>query len=235
MPGPRLRFPPGSLVILTGLPGAGKTTLLRRLYGLHGAESVPLMAGTVAVIDSTQSKRHWHGRLAWAPNPLRRAVVFVTHVGRIRRALLAGHSVVAHNRGCGAYVLRGFAWLARRHGADFHLLLLDAPPEAALAGQRERGRVVAPRTFARHQRSWELLMTRVRGGDPAPAAGVRVVDRTQAALLRAIVFEPASAEPARPRTSETRISETRPPEPRASEPRASEHRASEHRPQSTGR
>lgn len=211
MPGARLRFPPGSLVILTGLPGAGKTTLLRRLYGLHGAESVPLMAGTVAVIDSAQSKHHWHGRLVWAPYPLRRAVVFVTHVGRIRRALLAGHSVVAHNRGCGAYVLRGFAWLARRHGADFHLLLLDAPPEAALAGQRERGRVVAPRTFARHRRSWELLMTRVRSGDPAPASGARVVDRTQAAQLRAIVFEPAPAEPARPPIAPPIAPSVRPP------------------------
>ena len=31
-----LRYPAGSLVILTGLPGAGKTTLLRRLYALDG-------------------------------------------------------------------------------------------------------------------------------------------------------------------------------------------------------
>ncbi|WP_237109096.1 AAA family ATPase [Nonomuraea sp. MG754425] len=186
-----MRYPNGSLVILTGLPGAGKTTLLRRLYGLDGAESLPVRSGTAVVIDSEQSRRHWHGRLTWAPYPVRRAVVFVTHLTRIRQALTEGRSVLAHNRGCGPYVLRGFAWLARRHGADLHLLLLDAPPEAALAGQRDRGRVVAPRTFARHQRRWDTLLTRVRAGDPAPAAGARVVDRAQARLLKAIVFDPA--------------------------------------------
>ncbi|MFI7135373.1 AAA family ATPase [Nonomuraea sp. NPDC050153] len=189
MHGPRLRFPPGSLVILTGLPGAGKTTLLRRLYGLHGAESRPVASGTVVVIDSYQSKRHWHGRLGWAPGPVRRAVVFVTHLSRIRHALRLGHSVVAHNRGCAPYVLRGFAWLARRHRADFHLLLLDAPPEQALAGQVARGRVVAPRTFARHRRRWESLLARVKSGDPAPAAGACVIGRAEAGLLQEIVFD----------------------------------------------
>ncbi|MEV0379688.1 AAA family ATPase [Nonomuraea sp. NPDC050643] len=188
-----MRYPSGSLVILTGLPGAGKTTLLQRLYGLHGAESLPVIAGAAVVIDSAQAKQHWHGRLTWAPYPLRRAVVFVTHLTRIRRALTRGHSVVAHNRGCGPYVLKGFAWLARRHGAGFHLLLLDAPPEVALQGQRIRGRVVAPRTFARHQRRWGGLVTRVKGGDPAPATGAHIIDRAAAGLLEAIVFDEARA------------------------------------------
>lgn len=184
----RLSYPPGSLVILTGLPGAGKTTLLRRLYGL-GTESAPVMAGTTVVIDSSQARQHWHGRLAWAPYAVRRVVVFVTHVNRIRRALAEGRAVVAHNRGCGAPVLRGFAWLARRHGASFHLLLLDAPAEDALAGQVARGRVVEPRAFARYRRRWESLLLRVSDGDPAPASGARVIDRAQAALLEAIVFD----------------------------------------------
>ncbi|WP_345563443.1 AAA family ATPase [Nonomuraea rosea] len=186
-----LRYPPGSLVILTGLPGAGKTTLLQRLYGLHGAESLPVTVGTVVVIDSVQSRQHWYGRLDWAPNPLRRAVVFATHLSRIRQALTRGHSVIAHNRGCAPYVLRGFAWLARRHSTTFHLLLLDAPAEAALAGQRARGRVVAAKTFARHQRRWDSLVTRVKTGDPAPAAGAQIVDRAEAALLEAILFDEA--------------------------------------------
>jgi predicted kinase len=186
-----LRYPPGSLVILTGLPGAGKTTLLQRLYGLHGAESLPVTVGAVVVIDSVQSRQHWYGRLDWAPHPLRRAVVFATHLSRIRQALTRGHSVIAHNRGCAPYVLRGFAWLARRHRANFHLLLLDAPAEAALEGQQARGRVVAARTFARHQRRWTSLVTRVKDGDPAPAIGARIVNRTEAALLEAIVFDEA--------------------------------------------
>ncbi|MBF8189880.1 AAA family ATPase [Nonomuraea sp. K274] len=184
-----LSYPSGSLVILTGLPGAGKTTLLQRLYGLHGEESRPITTGTVAVIDSAQSKRHWERRLGWAPYPVRRAVVFATHIGRIRQALAGGRSVIAHNRGCGPYVLRGFAWLARRQGAGFHLLLLDTPPELALAGQRTRGRVVAPRTFARHRRRWESLIARVKGGDAAPATGAHILDRASAALLEAITFD----------------------------------------------
>ncbi|MGW0803158.1 AAA family ATPase [Nonomuraea sp. NPDC002799] len=184
-----MRYPPGSLVILTGLPGAGKTTLLRRLYGLHGAETLPFTSGAVVVIDSYQSRRHWYGRLDWAPRPVRRAVVFATHLSRIRRALLHGHSVIAHNRGCGPYVLRGFAWLARRRGARLHLLLLDTPAGVALAGQQARGRVVAPKTFSRHQRRWEDLITRVKSGDPAPASGAYIVDRAGADLLEAIVFD----------------------------------------------
>ncbi|MEO3871404.1 AAA family ATPase [Nonomuraea sp. B12E4] len=193
-----LRYPPGSLVILTGLPGAGKTTLLQRLYGLHGAESLPVTMGRVVVIDSVQSRHHWDGRLPWAPTPVRRAVVFATHVSRIRQALLLGHSVVAHNRGCSTYVLRGFAWLARRHRVSFHLLLLDTPPQVALAGQQARGRVVAPRTFARHQRRWRSLVARVRDGDPAPASGAQIVDRTQADLVAAIVFDGVHATGIRP-------------------------------------
>ncbi|WP_241563911.1 AAA family ATPase [Nonomuraea polychroma] len=191
--GAMVRYPSGSLVILTGLPGAGKTTLLRRLYGLHGAESAPVARDRVMVIDSYQSRRHWDGRLPWAPYPVRRAVVFVTHLTRIRRALAGGQSVIAHNRGCGPYVLRGFAWLARRHGAAFHLLLLDAPAEVAVAGQRARGRVVAPRTFARHQRRWADLVARVKNGDPAPATGARIVDRAEADLLASIVFDGTAA------------------------------------------
>ncbi|WP_240197051.1 AAA family ATPase, partial [Nonomuraea lactucae] len=137
-----LRYPARSLVILTGLPGAGKTTLLRRLYGLDGTESAPVAAADVTVIDSTQSRARWDGRLGWAPRPARTAIVFATHLWRIRRALGAGQAVMAHNRSCGPAVLRGFAWLARRSGAAFHLLLLDATPEEALAGQRARRRVV---------------------------------------------------------------------------------------------
>ncbi|MEV0615872.1 AAA family ATPase [Nonomuraea sp. NPDC050404] len=187
-------------MILTGLPGAGKTTLLQRLYGMHGAESVPVAAGSAVVIDSSQAKLHWHGRLAWAPYPVRRAVVFATHLSRIRQALNQGQAVIAHNRGCGPYVLRGFAWLARRHGADFHLLLLDTAPELALAGQRVRGRVVAPRTFARHQRRWESLLARVKGGRFTPATGARIVDRAEAGLLEEILFDSVrDADPGRRR------------------------------------
>ncbi|MEV0595181.1 AAA family ATPase [Nonomuraea cavernae] len=186
---PTLRFPAGSLVILTGLPGAGKTTLLRRLYTLDGSESRPVAAGPVTVIDSYQSRLWWAGRLGWAPKPARTGIVFATHLWRVHRALTTGRAVIAHNRGCGPWVLRIFAWLARRSGADFHLLLLDASPEAARAGQLARNRVVGERTFAWHRRHWSALLARARAGVVEPAVGAIVLDRASADLLEGIRFD----------------------------------------------
>ncbi|MEU8249583.1 AAA family ATPase [Nonomuraea sp. NPDC048916] len=199
-----LRFPAGSLVILTGLPGAGKTTLLRRLYELDGTERRPVAAGPVTVIDSAQSRVRWAGRLAWAPKPARTAVVFATHLWRIHRALGSGRAVIAHNRGCGPGVLRTFAWLARRSGAAFHLLLLDASPEAARAGQRARNRVVGERTFAWHRRHWAALLARARAGLAAPAAGAVVLDRAGADLLAGIRFDGPPRPPRPPRPNAMR-------------------------------
>lgn len=185
-----LRYPPGSLVILTGLPGAGKTTLLQRLYNLASTETAPVTAGpAVVVIDSHQSRLHWATRLRHAPKPLRGAIVFATHLLRIRRALQAGHAVVAHNRGCATPILYGFAHLARLHRTTLHLLLLDVPPAQAVAGQHARGRIVTPRTFARHHRRWQALLTQVNNGDPTPAASARVLDRPAADRLEALHFD----------------------------------------------
>ncbi|WP_246075621.1 AAA family ATPase [Nonomuraea terrae] len=184
-------------MILTGLPGAGKTTLLRRLYG-PDVERLPITAGTTVVIDSSQARRQWDDRLTWAPYRVRRVFIFATHVKHIRRALAGGHAVIAHQRGCGRHVLYWFAGLARLHGASLQLLLLDAPADEALAGQVARGRMVPARTFDRHRRRWESLLARVKNGDHAPAAGARVIDRAEACLLEAIVFDDSRA-PAPPR------------------------------------
>ncbi len=184
-----LRYPAGSLVILTGLPGAGKSTLLTRLYGLTGTERAPVTAGGATVIDSMQSRLRWAVPLRRAPKPVRTAVVFLTHLWRIHAALRDGRSVIAHNRGCGPVVLRAFAWMARRAGADFHLLLLDVAPEAALAGQHARGRVVPERTFARHRRRCRKLLARARAGQAAPADGAYVLDRADANVLPSIRFD----------------------------------------------
>ncbi|MEV5412707.1 AAA family ATPase [Thermopolyspora sp. NPDC052614] len=183
-----LRFAAGSLVVITGLPGAGKSTLLARLYGLTGEEIAPVAVGAVRVIDSGQSRNRWARSLAWVAKPVRTLVVYLTHVSRIARMLADGHSVVAHNRGAWAHVLYGFAWLARRYGREFHLVLLDVEPETALAGQRVRGRVVAPGTFARHCRRWRRLIGQVRSGKPGPATSVTVLDREAADAVRGIVF-----------------------------------------------
>ncbi|GAA2845347.1 hypothetical protein GCM10020220_038410 [Nonomuraea rubra] len=68
-------------------------------------------------------------------------------------------------------------------------LLLDAPPGEALAGQRARGRVVAPRTFARHSAGGTACSRRVKDGDRLRRRGVHR-EPGEAGLLEAIVFDP---------------------------------------------
>ncbi|WP_245675030.1 AAA family ATPase [Herbidospora cretacea] len=183
-----LSYPPGSLVILTGLPGAGKTTLLRRLYRLRGDEDRPVVRDGLTVIDSYQSRLRWAAKLAWAPKPVRTAVVWVTHISRISRAMRTG-PVIAHNRGCAAPILHLLAWLAVRRGTRLHLLLLDTPADLAAAGQQSRGRVVPKATFGRHLRRWGRLLGRVQAGDPAPALTAHVVTRAGADRLKEVRFD----------------------------------------------
>ncbi|GAA2868297.1 AAA family ATPase [Streptosporangium fragile] len=189
-----LRYPPGSLVLLAGLPGAGKSTLLDRLYGLRGDEKGPVRAGEAWVIDSRQSRNWWAPYLASIPPRARTPIVYLTHVWRISRALLGGgRGTVAHTRGTWPHILYGFAWLARWMGGEVHLVLLDVDPRTAREGQLARGRVVTDAVFARHCRRWQAIIRRARGGSLPPAAGVTILDRPAADRLRAIRFDERSA------------------------------------------
>jgi predicted kinase len=184
-----LRFPTGSLVLVAGLPGAGKSTLLERLYGLRGDETLPAPVGDARVIDSRQARNWWGRYLGPVPPRARVPLVHTTHIWRIARAVLQGHDVVAHTRGTWPHILPGFAWLARRRGAQVHLILIDVPPKLARTGQYERGRVLTAATFRRHCRRWQPVIERARGGEYPPAATVIVLDRAAADLLKAIRFE----------------------------------------------
>lgn len=187
-----LRYPAGSLVLLAGLPGAGKSTLLQRLYGMSGEETVPLAAGDVRVVDSRQARNWWSRYLGPVPPRVRTPLVHATHVVRIARAVLNGHTVVAHTRGTWPHILHGFAWLTRRRGAATHVILLDVPPRTARAGQYSRGRVVTDLTFARHCRRWQALLSEAGSGTLHPAASVTTLDRAAADRLRVIHFDAAS-------------------------------------------
>ena len=87
------------------------------------------------MIDSRQSRNWWARYLGPIPPRTRIPIVHATHVWRIARALLGGHSVVAHTRGTWPHILYGFAWLARRVGSEVHLILLDVEPRIAREGQ----------------------------------------------------------------------------------------------------
>jgi hypothetical protein len=83
-------------------------------------------------------------------------------------------------------------WLgreARRRGGTLHLLLLDVPPDAALAGQRERGRGVSRYAFLRHRTAAARLIRAVERGDLPEGVGSAVLlDRAAADVLRSIAF-----------------------------------------------
>lgn len=188
-PGAELRFPARSLVLVAGLPGAGKSTLLDRLYGMRGDEARPVRAGAVRVIDSRQARTWWARYLgSGGPVPYRARVplVYATHVWRIARAVAGGQPVVAHTRGTWRFLMYAFAWLARRSGAQLHVILLDVPPPVARRGQHARGRVLTSVAFARHVRSWRPMVDRARTGALPPAASVTVLDRAAADRLRRI-------------------------------------------------
>ncbi|WP_283137361.1 AAA family ATPase [Rhizohabitans arisaemae] len=184
-----LHYPAGSLVLIAGLPGAGKSTLMERLYRIKGDEALPISADGALVIDSRQARNWWARYLGPIPPRARTPIVHTTHVWRIIRAIRSRRAVVAHTRGTWPHLLHGFAWLARRAGAEVHMILLDVDPETALAGQRARGRVVTSITFARHCRRWQAVLDRARSGSLPPATGVTVLDRAAADKLQAIHFE----------------------------------------------
>jgi predicted kinase len=172
-----LRFGPGDLVVVTGLPGGGKSTLMRR--AVRGAR-----------IDSQDTRDHWDARLApYLPYAFYRPLVRLAHYAGLCRALRSGDPVVVHDCGTQPWVRAWLARAARRRGGTLHLLLLDVAPGTALAGQRERGRGVSPYAFRRHRRAVARLLRALRRGELPKGCGSAVLlDREAAASLRRIEF-----------------------------------------------
>ncbi|MFJ4771621.1 AAA family ATPase [Streptomyces uncialis] len=197
--GPRaLRFAPGDLVVVSGLPGSGKTTLMARTVedaDLRGGAGAGAAGAPAAVrIDSQDTRDRWARRVpAAVPYALYRPLVRVAHFAGLRRALRSGAGVVVHDCGTQAWVRRWLAREARRRGAVLHLLLLDVAPRTALDGQRERGRGVSRYAFARHRRAvGRLVRDAERGVLPRGCMSAVLLDRAAADTLRTIAFACAS-------------------------------------------
>ncbi|MGW2648296.1 AAA family ATPase [Streptomyces sp. NPDC001393] len=176
--GPRaLAFGPRDLVVITGLPGSGKSTLMHR-------------AVTGPRIDSQDTRDRFAARLpGFLPYALYRPLVRLAHYAGLRRALRTGEGVVVHDCGTQPWVRAWLAREARRRGGTLHLLLLDVPPEAARAGQRERGRGVSAYAFRRHRRTAaRLLAAAERGELPAGCGAAVLLDRPAADALQRITF-----------------------------------------------
>lgn len=178
-----LRFPAGDRIVVSGLPGSGKSTLIRR--------TVAVDQRSVRRVDSQDARERWARRLPhWLPYVVYRPLVRVAHYAGLRRALASGASVVVHDCGTQTWVRRWIAADARRRGRGLHLVLLDVPPDTALAGQAERGRGVSGYAFARHRRAVRRLLADVAEGRlPASCASVVLLDREAAGALRGVAFD----------------------------------------------
>ncbi|MFE3648601.1 MULTISPECIES: AAA family ATPase [unclassified Streptomyces] len=181
-----LRFPPGDLIVVSGLPGSGKSTLMGRVVPHRDGRGTPVLR-----IDSQDARDRWaRGRLRRLPYALYRPLVRVAHYLALRRAVRSGGSVVVHDCGTLAWVRRWLSRTARRGGRGLHLVLLDVPPEAALTGQQARGRGVSRYAFARHRRAVRRLVARAEEARLPPGFGSAVLlDRTAAGALERVTFD----------------------------------------------
>ncbi|MFD0024861.1 AAA family ATPase [Streptomyces sp. NPDC058382] len=182
--GPRsLRFAPGDVVVVSGLPGSGKSTLIAR-------------AVAARVIDSQDTRDRWSAALPrLVPYAFYRPLVRVAHYWGLWQVLRSGVSVVVHDCGAQAWVRGWLSRDARRRGRVLHLVLLDVTPQTALAGQRERGRGVSGYAFARHRRAVRRLLRDTEAGTlPLGCVSAVLLDREAAALLTRITFADAQGE-----------------------------------------
>ncbi len=120
---------------------------------------------------------------------MRTAVVWVTHISRISRAMRTG-PVIAHNRGCATPILRLLAWLAVRRGTRLHLLLLDTPADLAMAGAaRSAGGWCRRPPSGGISAGGGGFSAAYRKGNPAPALTAHVVTRAGADRLKEVRFD----------------------------------------------
>ncbi|WP_354702398.1 hypothetical protein DSM112329_02756 [Paraconexibacter sp. AEG42_29] len=167
-----MRVEPDAVLVVAGVPGAGKTTLIDR--------AVDRAATTV--VDTDDRRRE--GR-ASRYKPVRVA----GHYRRIVAAILLrrGAPVVVHSRGTTTLARRAFPLLARVRGRPAHLVLLTVSTEAALAGQRQRGRIIPGREMRGHiERFGAVVADPERLARREGWASVTVLDRERASALARI-------------------------------------------------
>jgi predicted kinase len=156
----RLTYPDSAVVVVAGLPGAGKSTLIRRAVDRE----------TVRVVDTDDQRSA--GRRA----------SYVRHYAHMLAAVWGRQPVVIHSRGTLGTLRRLITLASSLRGRPAHLILLDAPREAAEEGQARRGRRVSRARMDREAARWERLRRR---GVPRSEGwrSVTVLDRASAARI----------------------------------------------------
>ncbi|MFD0571755.1 AAA family ATPase [Kitasatospora gansuensis] len=177
-----LRYPPGAVVVVSGLPGSGKSTALH-----HWADAAP-------VIDPRTTHLACEAVMPdWLPYAVYRPWSRLRHFRRLHIAARDGGHLLVHDCGSRSWLRRHLARLLRARGRELHLIVLDVGTTEALAGQRARGRWAPPRTFTRHDRGLAHLLRTLDDLGPAAApeaASVTLFDRSSRGRLPRLAFEP---------------------------------------------
>ncbi|MGO9490444.1 MAG: AAA family ATPase [Solirubrobacteraceae bacterium] len=157
------------VVLIVGIPGAGKSTLINRAAS----------AAEWTVLDPDRFRRQLRPRLQRLPIPYP-LFVLATIVAIARDA-----HVVIESRGSNAWLRRLVAVCARIRGREAALVLLDAPPADAMAGQVGRGRVAPVGVRRWNAVAWRRLMDAASSGALAREgwSEVVVLDRAQASKV----------------------------------------------------
>ncbi|WP_233491219.1 AAA family ATPase [Blastococcus sp. TBT05-19] len=143
------------LVVIGGLPGSGKTTLLRRILG----EGVPGVVG----LDSEQVTERVRRAGGSIPYGLLRPLVHGWHRWRVLRAVGGSAPVVLLTDPWTRPAWRAVVLAAARGaGRSVEVVLLDAAPGTARAGQLARDRTISARAFDRHVARWQRLLASQR-------------------------------------------------------------------------
>lgn len=179
-----LSYPPGTVLIVSGLPGSGKSTLLRRLT---------TTAPDVPAVDPRTSHEACEAVMpTWLPYAVYRPWARAKHFRRLRAEVRGGRPFLVHDCGSRAWMRRWLAREAARQGHELHLILLDVTATEALAGQEARGRWAPRRVFDKHRRGLDRLLGELSGaGGPLPeAASVVLLDRVSRERVAAVEFAP---------------------------------------------
>jgi predicted kinase len=157
------------VVLIVGIPGAGKTTLIDRAAN----------PSDWTVLDLDRLRRRLRPRLRRIP------VFYPLYVLAIILAIARDTHVVVEARGTYAWLRRLVTACARFRGRQAVIVLLDASPEDAIAGEVSRGRVAPSGVMRVNTTRWSRLLDAGRSGKLSTEgwSQVLVLDRAQASKV----------------------------------------------------
>jgi AAA domain len=178
-----LRTTPSRVVLVVGIPGAGKTVLIDRAAG----------SPEWTVLDLDRFRRRLSPTLRRLPVP------YPLFVLAIVLAIARKPQVVVESRGTYAWLRRLVTGCARIRSREAIIVLLDASPGDATAGQVRRGRVAPSGVMRLNTTRWTQLRDAAISGRLSAEgwSQVLVLSRAQASAVQdlgELVREPWEAD-----------------------------------------